>query len=105
MKTNIINKGIQLIVAFMATIQLANAQAVLPTSWDFDAATPTGWTESLGSSAPRYSTGFVGSACRLDATGDYVVIEFAEEPGEVAYAIKGQNTGGTWQGTFTVEES
>jgi endonuclease I len=105
MKTNIINKGIQLIVAFMATIQLANAQAVLPTSWDFDAATPTGWTESLGSSAPRYSTGFVGSACRLDATGDYVVIEFAEEPGEVAYAIKGQNTGGAWQGTFTVEES
>ena len=106
MRTNkLFTKGMQLCIALFASVQLANAQAILPTSWSFDTATPEGWTESLGGSAPRYANGAVGQACRLDATADYVQIEFAEEAGTLTYFFKGQNSGGTWQGTMTVQES
>jgi hypothetical protein len=83
----------------------AGAQAILPTSWGFDTAIPQGWSESLGTSNTRYANGFVQQACRLDATGDYVQIQFAEEPGTLTYYLKGQNSGGAWQGTFTVQQS
>ncbi|MBX7051756.1 MAG: endonuclease [Flavobacteriales bacterium] len=93
-------------IACMVSISIAShAQAVLPTSWNFDVATPTGWTESLGGSNTRYANGLSGQACRLDATADYVLIQFAEEPGPLSYYLKGQNQGSAWQGTFTVEES
>lgn len=81
------------------------SQAVLPTSWSFDTATPQGWTESLGSGNTRYTNGAVGTACRLDNTGEFVSIFYAEEGGSLSYSIKGQNTGGPWSGTFTVEQS
>ncbi|MFO0360896.1 MAG: endonuclease, partial [Flavobacteriales bacterium] len=83
----------------------ALAQAILPTSWNFDVAPPAGWSESLGASNTRYANGQTGQACRLDQTGDFVLVEFAEEPGSLTYWIKGQNSGGSWQGTFTVEQS
>ncbi|MFN0032945.1 MAG: endonuclease [Flavobacteriales bacterium] len=98
-------KRIIYMLVAMATAQLANAQAILPTSFNFDDATPTGWSESLNSGNTRYAAGFVGQACRLDGTTDYVLVEFSEEPGPITYYIKGQNTGGNWMGTFTVEES
>lgn len=81
------------------------AQAILPTSWSFDVAPPAGWSESLGASNTRYANGQTGQACRQDQTGDFVIVEFAEEPGTLTYWIKGQNSGGSWQGTFTVEQS
>ena len=80
------------------------AQAVLPTSWNFDVVAPEGWSESLGGSNTRYANGFSGQACRLDATADYILLQFAEEPGLISYYLKGQNQGSEWQGTFTVEE-
>jgi len=84
---------------------IATAQAVLPTSWNFDVNAPAGWSESLGASNTRYLNGQNGQACRLDFTGDYVLLEFAEEPGALNYYLKGQNSGGTFDGTFTIEES
>jgi endonuclease I len=83
----------------------AYAQAILPTSWNFDVNAPAGWSESLGASNTRYANGLTGQACRLDITGDYVLLEFAEEPGVLSYNLKGQNSGGTFQGTFTIQES
>ena len=83
----------------------ASAQAILPTSWSFDVAAPAGWSESLGSGNTRYTNGFVGSACRLDNTGEFVLLEFVEEPGVVTYTMKAQNTGGPFAGSFTVQES
>ena len=91
------------IIAFYATI--AGAQAILPTSWNFDVNAPAGWSESLGASNTRYANGLTGQACRLDFTGDFVLLEFAEEPGTLTYNLKGQNTGGAFQGTFTIQES
>jgi endonuclease I len=84
---------------------LANAQAVLPTSWNFDVNAPAGWSESLGASNTRYANGLTGQACRLDLTGDFILLEFAEEPGVLSYNLKGQNSGGAFQGTFTIQES
>jgi len=81
------------------------SQAILPASWNFDVAAPTGWSESLGASNTRYANGLSGQACRLDATADFVLLQFAEEPGSLTYNLKGQNSGGAWQGTFTIEES
>jgi len=94
-----------LIIFLFFTPLLGISQAALPTLWGFDTAIPEGWTESLGGTNTRYSIGFLGTACRLDQTGDYVLIEIAEEPGLLNYVLKGQNSGGAWQGTFTIEES
>lgn len=80
-------------------------QAVLPTSWDFDTAAPDGWVESLGTGSTRYDQGQTGQACRLDNTGEYVLVSFAEEPGSVTYHIKGQAATGGWSGSFVIEES
>jgi hypothetical protein len=102
------NAMIKSIFSFVTALMISvmvTAQAVLPTSFNFSDATPNGWSESLGGSNTRYTNGFVGQACRLDQTADYVLIEFAEEPGALTYYIKGQNQGATWQGTFTIEES
>jgi hypothetical protein len=100
-------KGKNLIGAFALVLMsvVAGAQAILPTSWNFDDATPNGWEESLQGSVTRYANGQTGQACRLDQTADYVTVEFAEEPGALAYYLKGQNQGATWQGTFTIEQS
>jgi len=82
------------------------AQAVLPAFWNFDVAAPAGWTESLGTNGnTRYLNGQTGQACKLDATGEFVLLEFAEEPGMLSYYLKGQGTGGAFQGTFTIQES
>jgi len=95
------------LTAFAACMQLVgHSQAALPAFWNFDVAAPTGWTESLGTNGnTRYATGAVGQACKLDATGEYVLLEIAEEPGILSYFLKGQNSGGAFQGTFTIEES
>jgi len=93
--------GIMLLFA-----HVAQAQAILPTSWDFDTPIPEGWTEAIGNTGnTRYPNGAIGQACRLDNTGEYILIEFAEEPGLLTYWLKGQNSGGAWQGTFTIQES
>ncbi len=91
------------LLAIYSTV--AGAQAILPSAWNFDVNAPTGWSESLGASNTRYANGQNGQACRLDATGDLVLLEFAEEPGALNYYLKGQNSGGTFQGTFTIQES
>lgn len=86
----------------------AAAQAVLPTSFGFDTATPTGWTQNLGNNGNlTYNGGPSGLAARLDATGENVVLFFAEEPGTLTYYMKGSVGNGTpsWSGTFTVEQS
>jgi len=89
----------------MSSIGLA--QAVLPTSWSFDSDPPAGWSESLGGTSTlyRYATGQAGQACRLDGDNEFVLVQFAEEPGNISYYVKGQNSGGAWQGVFTVQES
>lgn len=95
-----------LLSAAFAVLSLgAFAQAVLPAYWGFDTATPAGWVESLGTGNTRYTNGFVNSACRLDQTGEFVVVNFVEEPGVVTYTMKGQNSGGSWLGGFAVQES
>ncbi|MFM7233297.1 MAG: endonuclease, partial [Flavobacteriales bacterium] len=94
-----------MVVLMLAANVSAFAQAILPASWNFDVNPPVGWTESLGASNTRYANGQNGQACRLDFTADYVLLEFAEEPGALTYYLKGQNSGGAFQGTFTVEES
>lgn len=102
---NFFSKMTLALVAVALSTTLAIAQAILPTSWNFDVAAPQGWSESLGSGNTRYAGGQAGQACRLDATGEFVLVEFAEEPGAVSYYVKGQNSGGSWLGTFTIQES
>jgi hypothetical protein len=100
--------SVKFILFFLFAIYASTASsqvAVLPSSWGFDTNAPDGWFESLGANNTRYASGQNGQACRLDATGDFVVLEFSEEPGILSYYLKGQNAGGPWQGTFTVEQS
>jgi hypothetical protein len=90
---------LMLLCAFAAGTSLA--QAVLPTTWSFTTTTlPVGWTES--------GTGFyTGSGntpptMKFDNTGDYLIINFASNPGALTYYLAGNSFAG---GTFTVQES
>lgn len=83
----------------------AAAQAPLPTSYNFDDPLPTGWTESLDVVVgnTRYTNGLQGAACRLDATGEYVLVNYGDVCGSVTYNIKGQ--GAATGDSFTIQES
>ncbi len=83
----------------------AYSQAILPSHRSYDVAAPNGWTDNFGTGNITYAGGQVGQAGRLDQTGEYTQVFFAEEPGTVTYYLKGQNSGVAWQGTFTLEES
>ncbi len=88
------------------------AQAVLPTAWNFStpgvATPPVGWTYNLGTGNLTYATGIGDNiSLRLDQTGEFLYIQFAEKPGPVSYYIKGT---GIWPnppftGSFTIDES
>lgn len=91
-------------MAILAIGFTAYSQAILPTHRSFDAAAPGGWTDNITGNL-TYATGQAGQAGRLDQTGEYTQVFFAEEPGTVTYYLKGQNSGAAWQGTFTLEES
>jgi hypothetical protein len=96
---------------------LAAAQAVLPTSWNFTtpgiSTPPTGWTTGLGTngnltySGGGFSVGGDGLSCRLDATGEFLQIFFAERPGTLSYYIRGTGFGANppFAGSFRVQES
>lgn len=77
------------------------AQAVLPTTWSFTTTTlPTGWTES--GTAFYTASGNTPPAMKFDGTGDFMIINFASNPGNLTYFLTGNSFSG---GTFTVEES
>ena len=84
----------------------AMGQTPLPTAWNFDDPTPSGWTEFLDVLVgnTRYTTGQLGAACRLDATGEYVTVNFSDVAGPVSYYIKGQGSAVTGD-IFTIQES
>lgn len=77
------------------------AQAVLPTTWGFDNATlPTGWSSNIANEF--YASGDPQPALKFSATGKYLTIQFASNPGTVSYKVAGMSFG---TGTFSVEES
>lgn len=77
------------------------SQAILPTSWSFTTAIlPIGWTESGTAFYP--ASGNTAPAMKFDDTGDYLVINFGSNPGNLTYFLTGNSFTG---GTFTVEES
>jgi hypothetical protein len=109
---------------------LAFAQAVLPTSWSFVNPSPTGassssptgpattyntkpgWSTKLdnfvtGATPFSYATGADGNAAgRLDAQDEYIMIAFAEKPGNLTYQIKGTSISAPYfSGSFKVQES
>lgn len=93
------------------------AQTTLPTFWNFStpgiSTPPTGWITGLGTngnltySGASNSVGGDGIACRLDLTGEFLTIWFADKPGAVSYWMRG--TGITpapaFTGAFAVQES
>lgn len=108
-------KRLLLIIAFSPLLVLA--QAVLPTSWNFTtpgiSTPPTGWTAGLGTngnltySGGGFSVGGDALSCRLDATGEFLQISFAERPGPLSYYIRGTGFGANppFAGSFRVQES
>ncbi|MFN3917168.1 MAG: endonuclease [Flavobacteriales bacterium] len=100
------------IITFLLSLGVnLSAQTTLPTYYSFDApAPPTGWTLFLDVvvGANTYANGSDGTpSCRLDGTGEYVMIHFVDEPDTVDYFIRGTGVGtAVSPGTiFTVEES
>lgn len=91
---------------FLTTLMIfaaiaASAQTTLPTSWSFPTTTfPTGWSAS----GISYYTGSGNTppAAKLDNTGDWVQIFFAQTPGALSYYIAGNSFVG---GNFDVQES
>jgi endonuclease I len=96
---------------------LAMAQTSLPAFWNFStpgiATPPNGWITGLGTngnltySGGTNSSGGDGIACRLDASGEYLTIWFADKPGPVSYWLRGTgiNPNPSFTGIFSVQES
>jgi endonuclease I len=94
-------KSLYFSLLFLATTVVSFSQAVLPTNWSFTTtALPTGWTESEYNLYP--ASGNPPPAKKFDSTGDYLLIHFASNPGNLTYYLTGNSFSG---GTFTVEES
>ncbi|NBU90425.1 MAG: hypothetical protein EBS12_03110, partial [Flavobacteriia bacterium] len=80
---------------------MGNTQAVLPTSWSFTTSIlPTGWSES--GTMFYAASGNTAPAMKFDNTGDYLLINFNSNAGNLTYYLTGNSFAG---GTFTVEES
>lgn len=99
-------KGITIWIAVALAARLAYAQAALPTAytgpWKLGEP-PEGWTFSgLGEDVTPDFDGFTNGAARLQNTGNFIAIHFADSPAEVSYWIKGLTYSG---GTFRVEQS
>lgn len=97
--------------SFLAIAIASQAQALLPTSWNFStpsiASPPTGWTLGLGTNGNLTYAFGIGDAlaCRLDATGEFVLINITDKPGELSYYLSPQNAGAAWGGQFDIQES
>jgi len=94
-----------------------NAQTTLPTVWNFSNPTienpPTGWITGLGTngnltySGSQNSIGGDNISCRLDATGEFLTIFFAEKAGSLSYWLKGTGIAPNpaFTGVFKIQES
>ena len=94
-------KNIAFTVLLVLLSLIGNTQAVLPTSWSFTTAIlPTGWSES--GTMFYAASGNTAPAMKFDNTGDYLLINFNSNAGNLTYYLTGNSFAG---GTFTVEES
>ncbi len=98
--------------SFFAIAIATQAQALLPTSWNFStpsiASPPAGWTLGLAINNNGFTYAFgTGDAisCKLDATGEFVSINIADKPGQLSYYLSPQNAGAAWGGQFDIQES
>lgn len=98
-------------IGFCVAAVASQAQALLPTSWNFSAPSiaspPAGWTLGLGTNGNLTYAFGIGDAisCRLDATGEFVTINITDKPGELSYYLSPQNAGAAWGGQFDIQES
>lgn len=98
-------------------IFVINAQTTLPTLWDFSnpgiSNPPNGWTAGLGTngnltySGSQNAAGVDGISARLDATGEFIGVWFAEKPGPVSYWLRGTgiSPNPAFTGIFSVQQS
>lgn len=110
-------KKLILNIGFCVAAVASQAQALLPTSWNFSnpsiSSPPTGWTLGLGTNGNLTYSGSANSvggdnlAARLDATNEFITIWVADKPGQVSYWIKGTgiSPNPSFGGTFKVQES
>jgi hypothetical protein len=110
-------KKLILNIGFCVAAVASQAQALLPTSWNFSnpsiSSPPTGWTLGLGTNGNLTYSGSANSvggdnlAARLDATNEFITIWVADKLGQVSYWIKGTgiSPNPSFGGTFKVQES
>lgn len=104
-------KKLILNIGFCVAVIASQAQALLPTSWNFStpsiSSPPTGWTLGLGTNGNLTYAFGIGDAlsCRLDATGEFVLINITDKPGELSYYLSPQNANASWAGQFDIQES
>ena len=109
------NQILSIVVALFTT-GVAVAQTPLPTSWGFSTppitSPPNGWTLGLGTNGNTTYTGAAnavgdGVSARLDATGEFIKIWFADVPGELSYFVRGTgiSPNPSFTGVFSVQES
>lgn len=109
-------KRFYLLITSLCLTALASAQTALPTHWGFNTPSisnpPNGWILGLGTNGNLTYAGAANSvadgvAARLDATGEFVKIWFADTPGELSYFVKGTgiSPNPSFTGTFKIQES
>jgi endonuclease I len=104
-------KKLLLKISFCMAAVALQAQALLPTSWNFSnpsiGSPPAGWTLGLGTNGNLTYAFGIGDAlaCRFDATGEFLTINITDKPGELSYYLSPQNAGPAWGGQFDIQES
>lgn len=107
------------LIAAFCLASTTRAQTALPTSWNFSTppvtSPPNGWTFGItvnGTGGLTYtsasnSVGGDNTSARLDNSGEYITIWFADKPGQVSYYVKGTGISPNppFQGVFSVQES
>src|SRR4051812_779798 len=92
-------------LAFVLVVAIAaSGQAILPTSWSFNGSAPTGWSTSGTSTYSTQPTALSPPSCKLSGTGQFVMVNVTDDMGPLNYWMRGTGSG-SWQGTFTVQES
>jgi len=100
------------ILSFLLSINLFGQLVPVPFSWDASPPMPGGFTTNMASGSEYYisstctSVNQNPSSFKLDATGRFLQLQFASQPGTVRYELGGQ-TGSApfWNGTFKLQGS
>ncbi|MCC7050431.1 MAG: endonuclease [Bacteroidia bacterium] len=96
-------KNVAVSVVLSVLIKITYAQSSLPISWNCGGNLPTGFSQSgVAYYSPSSFTCTTAPSLKFIKSGDYLMMQFAQQPGTLVYYIKSQSA---YNGVFRIQES